>query len=99
MPNGCKRDIDKQDIDFGNGLGGGRNGMLGGNMDGWMGGELENFLQSTRTLLVEECVLRQTLEGRKRRRCGVGGQGGDEGGGGIGGIPTREFQHVSVNIF
>ena len=29
----------------------------------------------------------------------MGGQGSDEGGGGVGGIPTGEFQHVSVYIF
>ena len=68
-PSGYKRGIDRRGTDFGNGLGGGRSDMLGGNVDGWMGGEPENFLQSTRTLLVEECVLRQTLGGRKKRRC------------------------------
>ena len=34
-----------------------------------------------------------------RGRSGAGGQGGDKGGGGVRGIPTGEFQHVSVYVF
>ena len=68
-PSGCKRGIDKQDIDSGNGLGDGKSGMLGDSMDGWKGEELENYLLSTKTRPAEEHVLHWIPEGRKRPRC------------------------------
>ena len=68
VPSGCKRDIDKRDIDSGNGLGSGKSDMLGDSADGWKGEEPGNFLLSTRIQLAEERVLHQIPEGRKRPR-------------------------------
>ena len=59
-PNECRKDIGKQDIGFDNGLNGGKNDMLGDNAGEWMGEGLESCLRSTKILLAEECVLRQT---------------------------------------
>ena len=59
-PNECRRDIGKQGIGFGNGLNGGKNGMLGDSAGEWAGEGLGSYLRSTKTLLVKECVLRQT---------------------------------------
>ena len=67
-PNGW-RDIGKQGIGFGNGLNGGRNGMLGDSAGEWKGEGLGSYLQSTKTLLVEEHILHQTQEGKRRQRC------------------------------
>ena len=58
--NECRRDIGKQGIGFGNGLNGGRNGMLGDRAGEWMGEGPGSYLRSTKTLLVEELVLHQT---------------------------------------
>ena len=69
VPSGCKRDIDKRDIGFSNGLGGGKSGMLGGSADGWKGEGLGNYLLSTKTRLVEEHVLHRIPGGRMRPRC------------------------------
>ena len=68
-PSGYKRGIDKQDIDSGNGLGGGKSDMLGDSADGWKGEELWNYLLSTKTQLTEERILHRIPEGRKRPRC------------------------------
>ena len=68
-PSECSGGIDKRDIDSDSAQDGDRNDKLGGNADGWMGGEPVNYLQSTRTLLVGEHVLRQTLGGKTRRKC------------------------------
>ena len=59
-PNECRKDIGKQDIGFDNGLNGGKNDMLGDNAGEWMGEGLESCLRSTKILLAEERVLRQT---------------------------------------
>ena len=67
-PNECRRDIGRQDIGFGNGLNDGKNGMLGDSADEWTGVGLGNCLRSTKTLLVEERVLRQTQGGKRRQR-------------------------------
>ena len=69
VPSGCKRDIGRQDIDSGNGLGGGRSDMLGDSADGWKGEKPGNFLLSTRIRLAEERILHRIPEGRKRLRC------------------------------
>ena len=59
-PNECRKDIGKQGIGFDNGLNGGKNDMLGDSVGEWMGEGLGNCLRSTKILLVEERVLRQT---------------------------------------
>ena len=68
-PNECRRDIGKQDIGFGNGLNGGKSGMLDDSVGEWMGEGLGSYPRSTKTLLVEERVLRQTQGGKRRQRC------------------------------
>ena len=59
-PNECRRDIGKQGIGFSNGLSGGKNDMLGESAGEWTGEGLGSCLRSTKILLVEERVLRQT---------------------------------------
>ena len=47
-PNECRRDIGKQDTGFGNGLNGGKNGMLGDSAGEWTGEGLGSYLRSTK---------------------------------------------------
>ena len=69
VPNGCRRDIGKQGIGFGSGPNGDKNGMLGDNAGEWMGEGLGSYLWSTKTLLVEECILCLIRGGKWRQRC------------------------------
>ena len=68
-PSECRRDIGRWGIGSDNVLDDGRSGMLDDSAGEWMGGGLESYLRSTKTLLVEELVLRQIPRGRTRLRC------------------------------
>ena len=67
-PSGCSGGIDRRGIDSDNAQDDGRNDMLGDNPGVWMGEGLGSCLRSTKTLLIEERVLRQIPGGRKRPR-------------------------------
>ena len=68
-PSGCSGDIGKRGIGSDNAQDDGRNDMLGDSAGGWMGEGPGSYLRSTKTLLVEGCVLRQIPGGRRRPRC------------------------------
>ena len=67
-PSEGKKDIGRQGIGSGSGPDGGKSDRPDGNEDEWKGGGLARCLQSTRIRVVEELVLPQRREGRKKRR-------------------------------